>query len=166
MEAVQVSEGNRNDTVRTGADRESEGLEFPADSSRTKQEFRDETNINNVVAQHAVTGQFTHVSSVMPEYGDFSNVMDYQEARNQILQAELAFAQLPAAVRKRMGNDPATFIDFLEDPNNQEEAVKLGLAEAPPRAAEPPGPQVGDPRLPSSPKNPTEPPDLPIVGGE
>lgn len=126
-----MSMSNDDNTMRTGRDRTSVGLECPPES-RTKQEFRAECDINNVVAHHAVTGQFTHVAASMPTYGDFSSVEDYQEASNQILQADLAFAQLPAAVRARMSNSPEVFLEFMADPDNQEEAVKLGLADAPP----------------------------------
>lgn len=148
-----MSHENSDSTIRTGNQRTSVGLECPPET-RTKQEFRDECNINNVVAQHAVTGQFTHVSAVMPEYGDFSNVSDYQEACNQIKAAELSFAQLPATVRKRMDNDPAVFIEFLEDPANQAEAEQLGLVDPPPKPAD----------IENPPREAAEP--APITGGE
>lgn len=110
---------------------QSVGLDFSKEVSRTKQEFREECDINNVVAKHILTGQFTHLAKQMPAYGDFSNVSDYQTACDQIKQAELNFAQLPAKVRKRMDNDPAVFIAFLENPDNQAEAEELGLVDLP-----------------------------------
>jgi len=124
--------GNNDNTIRTGRDRTSVGIDFPPES-RTKQEFLDETNINNVVAQHVLTGQFTHVAAAMPSYGDFSNIEDYQAAANQIKQADLAFGMLPAKVRKRMENNPEVFLEFMADPDNQAEAIELGLAEPPPK---------------------------------
>lgn len=130
-----MSMSNTDKTIRTGADRTSVGIGFPP-TSRTKQEFRDECDINNVVAQHVLTGQFTHVAAAMPSYGDFSNVEDYQTAANQILQADLAFAQLPAKVRKRMQNSPEVFLEFMADADNQAEAIELGLAEAPKKPEE------------------------------
>ena len=50
---------------------------------------------------------------------------------NQIVAAQEAFNGLPAAVRKRFGNDPGQMLDFLDDPQNASEAVKLGLVDAP-----------------------------------
>lgn len=98
---------------------------------RTKQEFADECDINNVVALHQATGSLQHVNQGTPQYGDYSNVLDYQAAKNIVIQAQNAFMQLPAKVRKRMNNDPKQLIEFLEDPANLEEGRKLGLIETP-----------------------------------
>ena len=60
-------------------------------------------------------------------YGDFSEMGDYMENMNKIVQAREMFDALPSRVRERFGNNPGAMIDFVMDPNNKEEAKKLGL---------------------------------------
>lgn len=99
--------------------------------SRTKQSFRDETDINRIMAQWKRTGQIEHLAKSEPRYGDFNNSVDYQTAVNQVLEADEAFMALPAEIRDRFQNAPGQLLDFVGDPANQDEAVALGLVEAP-----------------------------------
>lgn len=62
-------------------------------------------------------------------YGDFTAMGDYMENMNKIVQAREMFDALPAKVRERFGNNPGAMIDFVMDPNNKDEAIKLGLLE-------------------------------------
>lgn len=72
-------------------------------------------------------GLAAHVAKTLPQYGDFDNSLDYQSACNQLNAADAAFLSLPAKVRERMGNDPGKFLDFMANPENKEEAIRLGL---------------------------------------
>jgi phage internal scaffolding protein len=94
----------------------------------TKQSFKDECNINNIVAKFAITGQLPQ-SSRKPRYMDCVGVDSYQDALAIVDLAAAHFSALPAKVRARFANDPVKMVAFLEDPNNAEEAIKLGLAE-------------------------------------
>jgi len=94
--------------------------------SRTKQSFRDECDINNILRQFNVTGQLP-VGSFQPQYGDFSGVTDYQSALNQVMAAQDSFLQLPAKIRAKFDNDPAVFLDFASDEANKDEMKALGL---------------------------------------
>ena len=70
-----------------------------------------------------------------PQYGDFSNLGDYQDALNTIVRAERLFSELNSKVRSRFENDPQQFIDFCANPDNQDEAIALG-------SAAPPAPEI------------------------
>jgi len=94
--------------------------------SRTKQSFRDECDINNILRQFNVTGQLP-VGSVQPQYGDFSGITDYQSALNAVMVAQDSFLALPAKVRARFDNDPALFVEFASDEANKDEMKALGL---------------------------------------
>ena len=94
--------------------------------SRTKQSFRDECDINNILKQFNVTGQLP-VGSVQPQYGDFSGITDYQSALNAVMAAQDSFFQLPAKVRAKFDNDPALFVEFASDEANKDEMKALGL---------------------------------------
>ena len=104
-----------------------------------QQHLAKDTDINTIMAKYAKTGQFTHVTPMAGEYGDFSNVPDYKSAMEQIMAADALFMELPAKVRERFGNDPANFIEFATNDKNIEELRKLGLA---PPAPLPPEPQL------------------------
>lgn len=100
---------------------------FDPAEDRTKQEMKDECDINLIIPKAESTGIINHQSKTPPTYGDFSNNIEYQAALNQLIAADEAFQELPAKIRSRMNNDPGLLLDFLGDPNNREEAEMLGL---------------------------------------
>ena len=93
--------------------------------SMTQQSFAEDADINVIVERFGLTGQLPEPLS--PQYGDFSEVGDFQSAMNAIAAANSGFMSLPASMRARFENDPAKLISFLEDPANRSEAVSLGL---------------------------------------
>ena len=102
--------------------------------SMTIQSAADETDINVMIARYQKTGSFhgsTNMPTVRPEFGDFVDVPEYQNAMNILIQAQDQFAALPAQIRDRFGNSPENYLAFLADSSNKEEAVKLGLVNAP-----------------------------------
>jgi len=96
------------------------------DASRTQQHFKDETDINNILRQFNITGQLP-TKALSPRYGDFTGIGDYHGALNQVIAAEGEFMTLPAQLRARFDNDPQELIEFLNNPENKDEAIKLGL---------------------------------------
>ena len=96
------------------------------DASLAQQHFKDECDINNILRQFNITGLLPE-ATLSPRYGDFSGITDYHTALNQVIAAEDEFMSLPATLRARFDNDPARLIDFLDNPENKNEAIKLGL---------------------------------------
>jgi phage internal scaffolding protein len=96
------------------------------DASRTQQHFKDECDINNILRQFNITGLLPE-QPVSPRYGDFTGISDYHTALNQVIAAEDEFMALPATIRARFENDPAQLIEFLDNKDNKDEAIKLGL---------------------------------------
>lgn len=100
--------------------------------SRTKQAFKDESDINNILKRYNVTGVLPDQSrAALAHFGDFTNVPSYDEALNTVIESQAAFMQLPAVMRQRFGNDPQHLLAFLSDENNREEAIKLGFVNPP-----------------------------------
>ena len=95
----------------------------------TEQHHKPMCDVNNIIRQYDKTGLIEHVAASKASYGDFTQVNEYQESLNMVIRAQNAFDELPSAVRKRFGNDPGEFFEFATNPDNQEEMVKLGLAE-------------------------------------
>ncbi len=141
--------------IRKYGDRDRHPLVCPP-PGRTKQSMSQECDINFIMNRWKRTGELPPDQVHPPTYGDFSNVGDYMQAQNSILEADRAFEALPSWVRERFQNSPHELISFLEDPNNQDEAEKLGLTNPP--ASEPqetPDPNP-DPSPDSGPESPPE----------
>lgn len=94
--------------------------------SRTEQHHRNETNINRIMARFNKTGLLPGRGAA-GFYGDFTNVADYHDACDRILQAKENFMALPSDLRKHFHNDPAELLAFLSDENNLDKAVELGI---------------------------------------
>lgn len=105
--------------------------------SMTKREFKEECDINNVLKRYLKTGQLPALIKNNPQYGDFSQAVDYQESLNLVHFAQEQFQNLSASIRERFRNDPYLFLQFATDPQNQKEMVKLGLATKRPPKEEP-----------------------------
>ena len=93
----------------------------------TQQQFKEECDVNNILAKYRKTGLVTHLSKHQGKFGDFSSLEDYQTSIGKIQEAQQSFLQLPSELRSKFENDPAKLIEFLSDANNDEEAVKYGL---------------------------------------
>lgn len=106
------------------------GLDTGPDSM-TQQEFAKECDINEIVRRFGLTGQLPE-NLRFPVSGDFTGVGDFHEAMNLVRQAEEEFLRVPAEVRARFQNDPGRLLAFLDDGKNRDEAIKLGLVNAPP----------------------------------
>lgn len=106
-------------------------------ASLVQQEFKDECDINNIVSKFLRTGELPDPVAV-PQYGDFTGIPDYQTALNMVIQADAAFMQLDPNVRARFDNDAGRFMDFVHDPANGDELLKLGLRIKKEPSADPP----------------------------
>ncbi len=113
--------------------------------SRTKQSFTKECNINNIMSKYQKSGAISHFNQHSAEYG-FATGQSFSEAMLLVVQAQDMFEGLPSSIRSRFGNNPATFLDFVQDANNADEMIALGLRDAPASnedsaAAPPPTPE-------------------------
>lgn len=101
-------------------------LHFPENSEYTDQSYREESDINTIMARYQSTGELPQLNNMEGQFLDVSE-MDFQEHMNFIIQAEDMFMQLPSAVRDRFGNDPGAFLGFCSDETNRTELAKMGL---------------------------------------
>ena len=103
------------------------GISFIGGKGLTKQTDKDSADINVILRKYEKTGSLPDMILREPKYGDFSDVLSYQDALNLVMHAEEQFAALDAQVRKRFDNEPAEFLAFCNDPKNRDEMRKLGL---------------------------------------
>ncbi|QXP08219.1 MAG: internal scaffolding protein [Arizlama microvirus] len=114
-------------------------MRFIQDMSKSpnivQQRFKTDVNINHIVEKAKVQGR-------LPEnrnkgfFGDFSSI-DFNAMQNTVAQAREGFNLLPSKLRARFGNDPTQLINFVNDDENYEEAIKLGLVPPRPEAVVP-----------------------------
>ncbi len=121
--------------------------------SRTKQSFRDECNINNIMSKYMKNGLLTHINDHKGRYEDLPNNIDFHEAMNSVRSAETAFASLTSEIRYQFNNDPGLFLEFVMDPDNIEEINALGLGVIPEVPDASPAPEAEGP-----PPDPAPPP--------
>lgn len=118
------------------------GLECK-DPTLAQQSFAEESDINFIADRYGLTGEVPTIA-VLPSYGDYTGVFDFQDAMNRIRAAEAQFMTLPAKLRARFHNSPQEFLDFCSDDDNRDEARFLGLLKEPDTMAAPTtGPTTG-----------------------
>lgn len=116
-----------------------------SDELITKQEHKEECDINTILKQYQQTGIIAHVQSARPTYEDLPSDVDYQNSMNIILAAQDAFDGLPATVRDFYGNDPEKLLNALGDPAQADRLREFGVLKA-----LPPPPEERAPQPPSS----------------
>lgn len=103
----------------------------------TKQSMKDDTDINLIMAKYQRTGLVSFVSTHEPEYMDTGNTVDFQQALNTVMEAQSMFDDLPSSIRKKFDNNPAQFLEFVQNPDNKEAVYDMGLATRPAQAQAP-----------------------------
>lgn len=102
--------------------------------SLTRQEFKDECDINVILARFQASGEIDFLNKHAPQYMD-TTAIDFQTAMQTVASAQSAFNDLPSHIRDRFQNDPAQLLDFVHKEANRDEAIKLGLIPPPAAAA-------------------------------
>nr|QJB20111.1 MAG: internal scaffolding protein [Microvirus sp.] len=100
--------------------------------SRTQKQFKDEVNINKIMSKYKKTGIVNHLNHKQGQYQDLLQAGSYQESLDHVMKAQQLFNELPSELRSRLQNDPQKLIEFLADPKNDDEAIRLGLKELTP----------------------------------
>lgn len=94
--------------------------------SRTSQEFAEDADVNRMV-ERFTRGHSVRMMSVSDaKYGDFTALAgDFMEAQTIVADIKSTFRQLPAKTRLEFDNSEERFVDFMGNPENEEEARRL-----------------------------------------
>lgn len=131
--------------------REATGIDCTGDEVRTKQEFKEDADINVIVARCVRDPNTVDVYApkVAPVFADVSNIGDFQACMEKMTAVDEAFMTLPPKVREFFGNDPWAVVPFVQDPKNLDKAVELGIAVrkpvAPAKQEAVPAPKASEP---------------------
>ena len=96
----------------------------------TEQSHKNECDINLKLAQFMERGLMPNIKNNNPQYGDVSEI-DFQDIQNQLANAKTLFEELPEPVKAQFDNEPFKFLQFAENPENNQALVDMGLANAP-----------------------------------
>lgn len=92
----------------------------------TRQSEVDAADINKIVARFEKSG-IMPLTNREGAYLDVSEVGDYRQALEQVRKAQMYFEDLPASSRAMFNNDPAEFLDRVNDPNELQLLVDAGV---------------------------------------
>lgn len=108
--------------------RSDESALFCEDASLTDQSGKEEADVNVLLGRFGLDGSVPAGPLKMPQSGDFSGATTFQQSMDLVVHAREQFQTLPARARARFHNDVGEFLEFMGDPDNAKEAIKLGLA--------------------------------------
>lgn len=96
-------------------------------------QFLDSCDVKKIIARCKTVG--IPLSTVQRTNGFFADLTmapdDLRSALDISIKARDSFEQLPAKVKERFGFDPSKLLDFVQDSNNRDEAIRLGLIDPP-----------------------------------
>lgn len=95
-------------------------------AGKTEQAHKAQCDINVILRDYQRTGLIRHAKENAGRYDDVTAI-DFTQAMQLVTSAQNMFLSLPSDMRKRFGNDPAAFLDFVQNPENAGEMQKLGI---------------------------------------
>ncbi len=87
------------------------------DDGRTKQSFRDETDINKILHRAQKAGTLSHLQKYEGVYGDYAD-FDFFESQMTLTKGREVFDALPSELRNEFRQSPAEFFEFVNNPAN------------------------------------------------
>lgn len=90
------------------------GVLFCKTPSLTKQYFKDECDINNVIKRFTETGQIPVQNNLDPQYGDAPD-FDLKTALDLVKNAHREFDELSPQNKQLFDNDSQNYLNFLQE---------------------------------------------------
>lgn len=84
----------------------------PIGKSLTQQNFRDDADINVIVARVIKTGIAPDIP-IPPQYGDLTTADDYHTMLNKLAETKGLFYRLDAEERSKFNNDPGAWLGYV-----------------------------------------------------
>lgn len=96
--------------------------------SLTRQSEADACDINKIMERFDRTGQLPTVMKAAPMYGD-ARIVDFQTAKQIVIEAENQFKELSPEARKYFNHDPQNLLNAITDASEtvQNKLLELGI---------------------------------------
>ncbi len=107
--------------------RKQTSLDFSGDQILTEQAHKEMCDIHNIVKRYQATGTYGHINNTQGIYADVPPYEDFSEAMRIVAEAQSMFNDLPAELRADMDNNPAVFLEFINNPENKHRIDEYGL---------------------------------------
>lgn len=91
---------------------------------RTKQAFKDSTDINKLLFRAQREGTLSHLAKHGAVYADFSDVPDLLEAHRRLQVGERIYRELPSELRREFP-DKFKFFAYVNDPANAGDLARV-----------------------------------------
>ncbi len=88
--------------------------------SLTKQSFKDECDINNILSRYDLSGSLPNPNPKQPQYGDFTNV-NFQNSANLIAECKSTCKNLPLVSREKYDSFDDYIFDILDVEDSKKE---------------------------------------------
>lgn len=105
---------------------ERERIQLNTGKGLTEQAHKDETDINHILADYRRTGLIKHARKHEGAYDDVT-ATDFQQSMIIIAETKSMFEGLPSEVRKDFNNNPADFLNFVQNPKNEQKLSQMGI---------------------------------------
>lgn len=102
-------------------------ISFEGDEGLTEQHHKKSCDMHVILRQAEKTGVLSHVNAYGGQYMDMPSGVDFHQAQNIIAEATQMFETVPADIRKKFGNDPAEYLDFMQNEENRDKMIAMGL---------------------------------------
>ncbi len=98
-----------------------------SDKELTDQSYKDSCDINQIIANYALTGVLAEPNKNLGSYMDCSQIPSLMDAHDLVESAKQSFMELPAEIRKLMYNNPENLEKFIQNPENHAVLTKNGI---------------------------------------
>lgn len=97
-----------------------------------EQSHKAEVDINQIVKRHGGRVELIAATQNIQQMRfDDNPTNDFQEMMTMMIKGREAFESLPSEVRNHFGNDPAEYMDFVRNPENEPQLRDWGLMNPP-----------------------------------
>lgn len=103
------------------------GITFDPEENMTEEQHKSDVEIHAIMRKYKETGVVNHVNKYQGSYMDMISAPDFTEAQRQIAEAKSMFESVPSHIRDDFGNDPARFLDFMQNPANRDQIAEYGF---------------------------------------
>lgn len=95
--------------------------------SLTDQQYKDDCDVNTIIERGKKTGQVNHIAKIQGQFADVSEISDLHSSMIKMQHATEAFNKLPLKIKRRFDYDMKQLLSFLDNPQNRNEAIELGI---------------------------------------